>query len=90
MYVLTLFNIFFQICVLGCYKPIEGKYYVIQNDKCHSACFTCVTCQKPFDDGVFYPVDDRVYCFEYHWGAKCINSGEIGKKPILRNFTFCN
>ncbi|KAF9513816.1 hypothetical protein BS47DRAFT_1295829 [Hydnum rufescens UP504] len=47
---------------MGCGKPIrEGAIEAIGR-RWHHACFTCSSCNKPFEDPTFFQRDEKAYC----------------------------
>lgn len=55
---------------LVCNNALDEKSFQIMNCHYHFECFTCATCDKPFEQGIFYPVGDEIYCLMHHWQAR--------------------
>jgi len=49
-----------------CQKPIKGETVCALGNKYHKACFSCITCNKPFPDKSFYVFNNNPVCRRHY------------------------
>lgn len=71
-----------------CGKPFAEKCFEFSGQRFHPSCLTCATCSVALPDGVFYPVNDQIYCLAHVLPAqkKASSPGKWRKKII---WSFC-